>query len=132
MSRNSLKGKISSHNVQNQIELTLPVSFSFQCRARLPSAGRSGGPYMEGGRPSRGHATAPHSPAPYTPPTRLPSAGATPRHHQEEQEEMLLVPLRATRRSKRHFDTVMHCLPFLKILKDGDVIKKQVWREVQG
>lgn len=84
---------------------------------------------MEGGRPSRGHATARHSPAHHTAPTRLPPSGATPCHHQEEQEEMLLVPLSAGGPSKRRFDTVMHCVPFLekkkkKTRNDGDLIKK--------
>lgn len=48
---------------------------------------------MESGRPTRGHATDLH-PRAHRPSTAgLPSAGASPRHHQEEQEEMLLVPL---------------------------------------
>lgn len=84
-----------------------------QCRAWLPSAGRTGGSHMEGGRPSRRLAADPDSTALHTSPTRLPSASATPCHHQEEPEEMLLVPLSIRGWSKRHFDTVMHCITLL-------------------
>jgi len=83
---------------------------------------------MEGGRPSRGLATDPDSPALHTQPTRLPPAGATPRHHQEEQEEMFLVPLSASgleeTNKKDIFDTMMHCAPFFKnlqMMNYGDV-----------
>lgn len=52
---------------------------------------------MEGGRPSRRLATDTHTPAHDTSPTGLPTTSATPCHHQEEPEEVLLVPLNTER-----------------------------------
>lgn len=68
---------------------------------------------MEGGRPPGGHATAGHAPTGHAQPRGLaPSCGAA-RHHQEEQEEVLLVPLRGRRgsaedRARDIFDAAAH------------------------
>lgn len=84
---------------------------------------------MEGGRPPRGHAAARHSPDCHATPTRLAPSSATPCHHQEEQEEMFLVPLSARRWSKRLFDAVRHREPFLEKLQminyDEDLMKNK-------
>lgn len=63
---------------------------------------------MEGGRPSGGHAPAGHAPARNAHPGGLASSGATPRDHQEEQEEVLLVPLRGEDGGRDVADAVMH------------------------
>lgn len=82
---------------------------------------------MEGGRPPWGHAAARHSPDCHATPTRLAPSSATPRHHQEEQEEMFLVPLSAGGGSKRLSDAVKHRIPFLEKLQminyDEDLMK---------
>lgn len=68
---------------------------------------------MEGGRPPGGHAAAGHAPTGHAQPRGLaPSRGAA-RHHQEEQEEVLLVPLRGRRgsaedRARDFFDAAAH------------------------
>lgn len=99
--------------MKNQHTNTLCLCLSLQRGARLPAAGRAGGPHVEGGRPPGGHATAGHAPTGHAQPRGLaPSRGAA-RHHQEEQEEVLLVPLRGRRgsaedRARDIFDAAAH------------------------
>ncbi|XP_061603267.1 mucin-2 isoform X2 [Phyllopteryx taeniolatus] len=72
-------------------------------RARLSSSGRTGGPHVEGGRPSRGLAPDLHPSIRLAQPTGLPPGRASHCEHQEEQEEMLLVPLK----TKKTFATAI-------------------------